>query len=95
LTGWIAFYGWTKEHGAAKKSGMGFGMAAKKDLKLRKRVFTRYSVEQFVTALAEHVPDHYPHAVRDFGLLAPGTKSKTSAALFVLLRQEERCRPRG
>ena len=50
-TGQPSHGGRTKQHGAAKKSGVGFGTAAKKDLKLRKRVFTRYSVEEFVTAL--------------------------------------------
>jgi hypothetical protein len=42
--------------------------------------------------LAEHVPDRYRHAIRYFGLLAPGTKRRTSAALFALLAEEKRPR---
>jgi hypothetical protein len=64
-----------------------------KDKKLRRMVTTRYSIEQFLALWADQVPDRYHHAVRYFGLLAPGTKSRTWAALFVLLGQERRPRP--
>jgi hypothetical protein len=65
----------------------------RKDLKQKRRVLTEYSIEEFVTTLAEHVPDRYRHAIRYFGLLAPSSKGRTSAALFVLLGQEKRPRP--
>lgn len=65
----------------------------RKDLKQKRAVLTRYSTEEFVSALAEHVPDRYRHGIRYFGLLAPGTKRQTSAALFALLGQEKRPRP--
>jgi hypothetical protein len=65
----------------------------RKDLKLKQWVLTRYSVNEFVAALAEHVPDRYRHAIRYFGLMAPGTKSRTSAALFALLGQNKRSPP--
>lgn len=65
----------------------------RKDLKQKRRVLTRYSVEEFVATLAEHVPEHYRHAIRYFGLLAPRAKGQTSAALFGLLGQEKRPRP--
>ena len=54
---------------------------------------THYLLEEFVDALAAHVPDRYRHAMRYFGLLAPGTKHMTSAALFALLGQNTRPRP--
>lgn len=60
----------------------------------RRRVKLRYSLEEFVAALAEHVPDRYRHAIRYFGLLAPRSKAGTSAALFALLGQQKRPRPR-
>jgi hypothetical protein len=66
----------------------------KKDLKLKRRVEMRYSLEEFVAALADQVPDHYRHAVRYYGLSAPGLKGRASAAIFVLLRQQKRPRPR-
>jgi Putative transposase len=61
-----------------------------KDLKEKRVVTTRYLIEDFVDALAAHVPDRYRHAMRRFGLLAPRT---TSAALFLLLGQKQRPRP--
>jgi len=56
-------------------------------------VTTHYLLEEFVDALAAQVPDRYRHAMRYFGLLAPGTKHMTSAALFALLGQNKRPRP--
>ena len=54
---------------------------------------THYLIEEFVDALATHVPDRYRHAMRRFGLLAPRAQCATSAALFALLGQKERPRP--
>jgi hypothetical protein len=50
--------------------------------------------EMFIEALAEHVPDRYRHTMRYFGLLAPRSKRRISAALFVLLKQRKRPRRR-
>ena len=52
------------------------------------------SLEEFVHLLAEQVPDRYQHAVRRFGLLSPRASALTSAALFTLLGQQKRPRPR-
>ncbi|HZR31197.1 MAG TPA: transposase [Terriglobales bacterium] len=65
-----------------------------KDRRLKRRVITRYSIEGFVAALAEQVPNRYQHSIRYFGLLAPGAKRRTSAALFTFLGQQKRPRPR-
>ncbi len=65
----------------------------RKDLKLKRKELTQYSIEEFVAVLAEHVPDRYRHAMRYFGLLAPRSKSRISAAIFVLLGQKKRPRP--
>jgi hypothetical protein len=65
-----------------------------KDLKGKRVVTTHYSLEEFVDALASHVPDRYRHAIRRFGLLAPRTKQITSAGLFALLGQRKRSRPK-
>jgi hypothetical protein len=46
-----------------------------------------------VHLLAAHVLDHYRHAIRYFGLLAPRTKNQHYAGLFLLLRQQMRPRP--
>ena len=64
-----------------------------KDLKRKCVVRIRESVTDFVAKLAEHVPDHYHHAVRYFGLWAPRSKAQTTAALFLLLGQEQRTPP--
>jgi hypothetical protein len=65
-----------------------------KDLRLKRKMIDRYPIEQFLALLAEHVPDRYRHAIRYFGLLAPGSKRKTSAAVFTLLKQKKRPPPR-
>ena len=65
----------------------------RKDLKLKRQMLNRYSIEEFVAILAEHVPDRYRHGMHYFGLLAPRRKGQTSAALFALLGQERRPRP--
>jgi hypothetical protein len=62
--------------------------------KKRKRRFDTVYAEEFVATLGDHVPDRYRHAIRYFGLLAPGSKARTSALLFVLLAQQKRPRPR-
>ena len=54
---------------------------------------THYLIEEFVDALAAHVPDRYRHAMRRFGLLAPRAQRVTSPALFALLGQKKRPRP--
>ena len=43
--------------------------------------------------LAQHAPDHYRHAIRYFGYLAPRAKGQVYAALFLLLGQTRRPRP--
>jgi Putative transposase len=65
-----------------------------KDLRQKRKVIDRHSIEDFVALLAEHVPDLCQHSIRYFGLLAPGSKRKTSAAMFTLLGQKKRPRPR-
>jgi hypothetical protein len=66
-----------------------------KDTRAQTLVPTRCRLPEFARLLAPHVPDTYRHAIRYFGLLAPGAKGQTSAGLFVLLRQTKRsCPPR-
>lgn len=64
-----------------------------KDKRQKRGVRIRFSNEEFVAALAEHVPDHYRHAIRHFGLLAPRTKRHTWPAMFTLLGQKRRRPP--
>jgi len=65
-----------------------------KDKKQRRLVTTQYSLQEFVNVLGEHIPDRYRHAIRYFGLLAPRTKHRTIAAVFVLNGRGQRPRPR-
>ena len=64
-----------------------------KDTRAKRRVELLWPKEVFVDALAEHVPDRYRHAMRYFGLLAPRSKRRTSAAVFALLKQPKCPRP--
>jgi Putative transposase/Transposase zinc-binding domain len=65
-----------------------------KDKLRERRVNISFTPEEFVANLAEHVPDRYQHGIRYFGLLAPGSGARTSAAVFALLGQQKRPRPR-
>ena len=65
-----------------------------KDKKLHRRVYVECSLEEFVERWGQHVPDRYQHAVRSFGLFGPRAVGKISVAIFVLLKQEPRPRPK-
>jgi len=65
-----------------------------KDKKLRRRVYLQCSLEQFIDRWAQHIPERYQHAVRCFGLFAPRSLRQTSAAIFAILEQERRPRPK-
>ncbi len=65
-----------------------------KDKRLKLRASMECSPTDFVALLAEHVPDRYRHAVRYFGLMAPRSKGRTATAIFLLLGQKRRPRPR-
>ena len=39
-----------------------------------------------VATLGEHAPDHYQHAMRYYGLLAPRSKRRTLPALFAFAK---------
>lgn len=67
---------------------------ATKDSKLKREVLTVRTIDDFVKALADQVPDHYRHSVRYFGLLAPRTKARTRDLVFRLLGQEPLPRPK-
>jgi hypothetical protein len=64
------------------------------DLKLKAWVRITVSVEEFLELLTQHVPERYAHGIRYFGLTSPAGKSLFSSALFVLLRDEEKPRPK-
>ena len=65
-----------------------------KDKKLRRRVYVQCSLEEFIDRWAQHIPERYQHAVRSFGLFAPRALRQTSAAIFAILGQERRPRPK-
>jgi hypothetical protein len=64
------------------------------DKKLRRRVYVQSSLEEFIDRWAQHIPESYQHAVRSFGLFAPRTLGRTSAAVFAILRQQRKPRPK-
>ena len=65
-----------------------------KEKRQRRRVYVQCSVEDFIDRWAQHIPEPYDHAVRSFGLFAPRAIRHTSAAIFVMLKQERRPRPK-
>jgi Putative transposase/Transposase zinc-binding domain len=65
-----------------------------KDTKNKLFVLKRYTNEEFVNILMQHVPDRGRHAMRYFGLLSPRSKAQLWAAIFVLLNQQQHAHPR-
>jgi hypothetical protein len=64
-----------------------------KDTKNKQFVPKRYTNEEFIDILMQHVPDRGRHAMRYFGLLSPRCKARLWAAVFVLLNQRKRPHP--
>jgi hypothetical protein len=64
-----------------------------KDTRNKKHVLVRYTSDEFVDILAQHVPDRYRHGMRYFGLLSPRCKGRLWGAVFVLLNQQQRAHP--
>jgi hypothetical protein len=64
-----------------------------KDTKTKTLQEARCTSAEFVALLSPHVLDRYRHSMRYFGLLAPRTKSVTSAAVFAFLGQRPRGKP--
>ena len=64
-----------------------------KDTKTKRLVETTYPPPAFIRALSDHIPDHYRHNIRYFGLLAPRVKGRTHDAVFALLGQERLGKP--
>jgi hypothetical protein len=65
-----------------------------KDKRLHRRVYVQCSLEEFIDRWAQHIAERYQHAVRNFGLFAPRALRQTSAAIFAILGQEQRRRPK-
>lgn len=66
----------------------------RKDKKLRRRVEVQCSLEEFIDRWSQHIPEPCQHAVRSFGLFAPRSLGQTSAAIFVILRQDRKPPPK-
>jgi hypothetical protein len=64
-----------------------------KDTKTKQFVPKKYTNEEFVDILMQHVPDRGRHAMRYFGLVSPRAKAQTWAAIFILLKQQQRPHP--
>jgi len=65
-----------------------------KDKILRRLAEVRCSLEEFIDRWAQHIPERYQHAVGSFGLFAPRSLGQTCAAVFAILGQERRLRPK-
>jgi hypothetical protein len=64
-----------------------------KDTKNKQFVSKRYTNEEFVDLLIQHVPDRGRHAMRYFGLLSPRCKARLWTGIFLLLNQRQRPHP--
>ena len=64
------------------------------DKKEHRRIELECSLEEFIDRWAQHILERYQHSVRNYGLFAPRSLGRTTAAIFVLLRQVPRPRPK-
>ena len=64
------------------------------DLKLKAWVRIKVSVEDFLGLLIQHVSEKYAHGIRYFGLASPAGKHLFSSAIFALLGEEQKPRPK-
>jgi hypothetical protein len=65
-----------------------------KNRRLRRRTYVQCSLEEFIDRWVQHIPERYQHAVRNFGVFAPRGISQTSAAIFAILKQKRKPRPK-
>ena len=65
-----------------------------KDKKLHRKIFVECSPEDFIERWSQHIPERYRHAVRSFGLFAPRSMHQSFDAVFAILGQERRSRPK-
>jgi len=66
-----------------------------KDKRLHQRAEVQCSLEEFVDRWSQHILERYQHSVRSFGLFAPRVLSQSSEAIFTILGQERRPRPKA
>jgi putative transposase len=66
-----------------------------REKKLGIRVVLTCSPEEFVERWAQHVRERYQHAPRSFGLFSPRSLGETAAAVFAVLGQKRRPRPKA
>ena len=64
------------------------------DHKQKREVVTRCTSGGLIDLLAEHIPDHYKHAIRHFGLLSPRIRGSSFGMLFAQLGEHRREKPR-
>jgi len=65
-----------------------------KDKKLRRRVEVECSLQEFLDRWAQHIPDRYQHGIRNFGLFASRSLGQICSAVFMILGQRRRPRPK-
>ena len=66
-----------------------------KDKKQHRRIEVQCSLEEFIDRWSQHIPGVYRHAVRNFGLFSPRVLRQTSAAIFLILGQKRKPRPKA
>jgi hypothetical protein len=64
------------------------------DRRLRRRAIVRLTPKEFLAAWMQHIPEHYEHAVRCFGMFAPRTIGDISAPVSTILVQCQKRRPK-
>jgi Putative transposase len=64
------------------------------DKKLGRKVYVQCSPEEFIDRWSQHIPERYRHGVRNFGLFSPRAMQQTFDAIFAVLGQKRRPRPK-
>jgi putative transposase/transposase-like zinc-binding protein len=65
-----------------------------KDKRLNRWITVQCTLEVFIDRWSRHIPKLYRHAVRHFGLFAPRRWPRVAPAVFTILSQKQRPRPK-
>jgi hypothetical protein len=65
-----------------------------KDTRRKQRILVECKLEEFIDRWSQHIPKHYQHSVRHFGLFASARWSRIGTAILTILGVRQRPKPK-